>query len=427
MKNEKKKIVYSEPIDYFPEDIRRKHKLGEFAEQQTNEENSSPADYGRWGRVGIVWTSEPTIPNINKANIQQLMDRFKLYIEKYSGHAFSSFESNEFLYEQEGYKTDIYRSVKQLLIKSKIKESDIGTGKINAISTQIIKLSKNLVNVNQIIHFNNIIAEYPQEAERVMYDIYYCSSEKCAFENAVKLFGGKYDLIAYLFFTKDYTRFLPIRSTEFDKRFRALGINFSTAYKCSWENYTRFISIISSIRDMMEEYYGASIRLIDAHSLVWQSTFINNMYNGNTALGTAEISFDSANHRERDSIVIASSRIGQGVFRRGVVSLWNASCSVTDCTNEEFLIASHIKPWAVCTENNEWINPYNGLLLTPNLDKAFDKGYISFDVNGNILISHELNERDLRSLNISTTMKLKRVFVDSLPFLEYHRTYIFRR
>lgn len=425
MKNEKKKIVYSEPIDYFPEDIRRKHKLGEFAEQQTNEENSSPADYGRWGRVGIVWTSEPTIPNINKANIQQLMDRFKLYIEEYSGHAFSS--ENNFLDDQESYKTYIYLSVRQLLKKSKIKESDIGTGKINKISNQIIKLSDNLVHINQILHFNNTIAQYPKEAERVMYDIYYCPNEKYAFENAVKLFGGKYDLIAYLFFTKDYTRFLPIRSKEFDKRFRSLGINFSTAYKCSWENYTRFISIISVIRDMMEEYYGASIRLIDAHSLVWQSKFINNMYNDSTATENAETSFDNTNHRERDSLVLASARIGQGVFRRGVVSLWNGSCSVSDCTNEEFLIASHIKPWAVCTENNEWINPYNGLLLTPNLDKAFDKGYISFDVNGNILISHELNERDLRSLNISTTMKLKWVFVDSLPFLEYHRTHIFRR
>ena len=28
----KKKIVYSEPADYIPEDLRRKYKLGEFSE-----------------------------------------------------------------------------------------------------------------------------------------------------------------------------------------------------------------------------------------------------------------------------------------------------------------------------------------------------------------------------------------------------------
>ena len=31
----KKKIVYSEPADYIPEDLRRKYKLGEFAESET--------------------------------------------------------------------------------------------------------------------------------------------------------------------------------------------------------------------------------------------------------------------------------------------------------------------------------------------------------------------------------------------------------
>jgi len=32
MKNEKKEIVYAEPADYIPEDLRREYKLGEFAE-----------------------------------------------------------------------------------------------------------------------------------------------------------------------------------------------------------------------------------------------------------------------------------------------------------------------------------------------------------------------------------------------------------
>lgn len=37
MKTEKKKIVYAEPADYFPKEIREKYKLGEFAEPKQEE------------------------------------------------------------------------------------------------------------------------------------------------------------------------------------------------------------------------------------------------------------------------------------------------------------------------------------------------------------------------------------------------------
>ena len=55
-------------------------------------------------------------------------------------------------------------------------------------------------------------------------------------------FGAKYDLLAYLFFIKDCSRFLPIRAKEFDKRFELLGVDFKTSFKCSWENYAQYIS-----------------------------------------------------------------------------------------------------------------------------------------------------------------------------------------
>lgn len=34
----KKKMAYSEPLDYFPEEIRKEHKLGEYAESETLED-----------------------------------------------------------------------------------------------------------------------------------------------------------------------------------------------------------------------------------------------------------------------------------------------------------------------------------------------------------------------------------------------------
>ncbi len=71
---------------------------------------------------------------------------------------------------------------------------------------------------------------------------------------------------------------------------------------------------------------------------------------------------------EKSSLI--QSRIGQGKFREGLLKLWGA-CSVTQSNNYPLLVASHIKPWSKST-NQERLDPYNGLLLLPNLDKAFD-------------------------------------------------------
>ena len=52
----------------------------------------------------------------------------------------------------------------------------------------------------------------------------------------------------------------------------------------------------------------------------------------------------------------------------------------------ELLVASHIKPWSI-SDANEKLDIHNGLLMCPNHDKLFDRGYISFDDTGRILIS----------------------------------------
>lgn len=59
-------------------------------------------------------------------------------------------------------------------------------------------------------------------------------------------------------------------------------------------------------------------------------------------------------------------------------------------------------------------------LFCPNHDKAFDKGYISFDNEGNILISEELNEVNKRFLNIYEDMKIE-LTDENKQYLQYHR------
>ena len=71
----KKKILYSEPSEYFPKDVRKKHKLGEFAEQENTDGKSSPAEYDRWGRTCVKFNDESKCSN----NIWMISANGKIY------------------------------------------------------------------------------------------------------------------------------------------------------------------------------------------------------------------------------------------------------------------------------------------------------------------------------------------------------------
>ena len=126
---------------------------------------------------------------------------------------------------------------------------------------------------------------------------------------------------------------------------------------------------------------------------------------------------------ERDSLT--RSRIGQGIFRTRLKIFWQNSCSVTGCSTADLLRASHIKPWRD-SDNQERLDEFNGLLLTPNLDAAFDSGFISFNNSGSILISKRLNAEQKSALGIDDEMSLRKITDRHRKFLEYHRSYVFK-
>ncbi|WP_286829059.1 MULTISPECIES: HNH endonuclease [Kordiimonas] len=115
-----------------------------------------------------------------------------------------------------------------------------------------------------------------------------------------------------------------------------------------------------------------------------------------------------------------SARVGQGRFRQELVKIWNR-CSVTGYPETGLLIASHIKPWASASAT-ERVDPYNGLLLLPNIDKVFDRGLISFDDYGRIMISEQLPGR--KALGIRADMRLS-LHNQSRPYMRYHREHVF--
>ncbi len=127
---------------------------------------------------------------------------------------------------------------------------------------------------------------------------------------------------------------------------------------------------------------------------------------------------DSISETEKESLI--KSRLGQGYFRKNLKDYWQ-ECSVTGYPFSKLLIASHIKPWR-SSDNKERMDMFNGLLLIPNLDKAFDKGFISFKKNGDVLISELLQMPEM--LGIKSDLKIK-VSNQHQQYLEYHRDIVF--
>jgi hypothetical protein len=128
---------------------------------------------------------------------------------------------------------------------------------------------------------------------------------------------------------------------------------------------------------------------------------------------------------EKDRTAMIRARLGQGEFRDKLVRFWGG-CAVTGCSMLQLLIASHIKPWRDC-DAYEAKDLSNGLLLTPNLDRAFDLGYISFRDTGEIVLSPMLTAQSASDLGIAESMKLqKTLLAEQKHFVQYHRSNIFR-
>ena len=125
---------------------------------------------------------------------------------------------------------------------------------------------------------------------------------------------------------------------------------------------------------------------------------------------------------ERQAIVLA--RVGQGVFKSRVGEI-ESRCRITGVENPAHLIASHCKPWRD-SNNYERLNGENGLLLTPSIDHLFDRGFIGFESNGDLIISPVADRASLARMGIETNRLLNvgHFTEGQKGFLEFHRNEI---
>lgn len=128
---------------------------------------------------------------------------------------------------------------------------------------------------------------------------------------------------------------------------------------------------------------------------------------------------------ETERTAIIRARRGQGLFRDRVSKI-EQRCRITGVDNPVHLVASHCKPWRDAT-NEERLNGENGLLLTPSIDHLFDRGFISFEDNGRLLVSPVAQRESLRRMGVETqtAVNVGSFSQGQRRFLDFHRVAVF--
>ena len=143
----------------------------------------------------------------------------------------------------------------------------------------------------------------------------------------------------------------------------------------------------------------------------------------NPLIGRLEKALAEVSTTEREATV--RQRIGQNLFREGLLALWGGRCAITGLDAPELLRASHAKPWADSSDI-ERLDVFNGLLLAAHLDAAFDSGLITISTTGCVVQSEELSDATKDILRVSDGQKI-RVQAQHEPYLKWHREFVFKK
>ena len=239
-----------------------------------------------WYEGGIA----PTVLSGNSlrpADFKPVFARFQELVTARSGHPFETFQDG-LAASWENYKPLLRDHARALMSADTWDASSIGSGTILQRVIDAIEIQKdsrtNLTNNlvfwrNQFGHANRehrILLDalqtprQRQEMEQLLFDLYRSETDDAATFDRLAALGGRYTLIAYLFFLKDMDRYMPIQPTGFDRAFRMMGLEFSTLRQCSWENYSTYIGFLEALRPLIAtEANLPNVRLVDAHSFIW--------------------------------------------------------------------------------------------------------------------------------------------------------------
>lgn len=136
----------------------------------------------------------------------------------------------------------------------------------------------------------------------------------------------------------------------------------------------------------------------------------------------AELALMSASVVQNTEVLrIVRQRVGQQAYRQAMLDYWGGACAVTGIALAPVLRASHAKPWALCDSDAERLDVFNGFLLAAHLDALFDQFLLSFDEQGCVLISSQLDKTDRDLLGLRSVMRVRWIAPEHQRYMRYHR------
>lgn len=129
---------------------------------------------------------------------------------------------------------------------------------------------------------------------------------------------------------------------------------------------------------------------------------------------------------EENKKIVRQARVGQGKYRERLLEQCHF-CPVTMISDERLLIASHIKPWAA-SNDTEKIDPYNGYMLSPMIDKLFDRGFITFTDSRHIVLSEFISPYTWKQIGLKNDTFYKALQMDDkrIEYLKFHHESVFK-
>ncbi|MCJ7988936.1 HNH endonuclease [Priestia sp. OVS21] len=133
------------------------------------------------------------------------------------------------------------------------------------------------------------------------------------------------------------------------------------------------------------------------------------------------------NYFVEDHTTEQKRRIGHKVFADQVKLNYGYQCAITGIKLRGFLVASHIIPWSKSKKNR--LDPQNGICLSPLVDKAFDKGYLTVTTDFRVHLSKYLKQDAILYNSLKPYQNKKIRYPKFAPpkreFLEWHAEYVF--
>jgi len=146
----------------------------------------------------------------------------------------------------------------------------------------------------------------------------------------------------------------------------------------------------------------------------------------------AEILYDTKDFKGETKLREVKTRVNQNFFRQVVIANYSGKCAISGIDIPDLLIASHIIPWSKNEE--ERLNPENGICFSSLYDKAFDKGLIAINEKFEIILSSDLKKKSKHEYYSkyfshleNEKIILPQKYLPNVKFLQYHLDEIFSK